>query len=63
MLLLFAGMQRTRASGPVPIAFVQARLPGGVGRIQCVRGNRWEALHPALLSPAITSSPQWQGRY
>ena len=42
MLLLFAGMQRTRASGPVPMALPLFGLgySGGLDRIQRVRGNR-----------------------
>ena len=65
MLLLFAGMQRTRASGPVPMAlpsFGLGYLAVWAGFSACAAIAQ-EALHrAALLSPAMAaSSPRVAG--
>jgi predicted metal-binding membrane protein len=65
MLLLFAGMQRTRASGPVPMAlpsFGLGYLAVWIGFSACAAIAQ-EALHrAALLSPAMAaSSPRAAG--
>jgi len=65
MLLLFAGMQRTRASGPVPMAlpsFGLGYLAVWAGFSACAAIAQ-EALHrAALLSPAMAaSSPRTAG--
>ncbi len=65
MLLLFAGMQRTRASGPVPMAlpsFGLGYLAVWAGFSACAAIAQ-EALHrAALLSPAMAaSSPRLAG--
>ena len=65
MLLLFAGMQRTRASGPVPMAlpsFGFGYLAVWAGFSACAAIAQ-EALHrAALLSPAMAaSSPRVAG--
>ena len=65
MLLLFAGMQRTRASGPVPMAlpaFGLGYLTVWTGFSTCAAIAQ-EALHrAALLSPAMAaSSPRMAG--
>ena len=65
MLLLFAGMQRTRASGPVPMAlpsFGLGYLAVWAGFSACAAIAQ-EALHrAALLSPAMAaSSPRMAG--
>jgi predicted metal-binding membrane protein len=65
MLLLFAGMQRTRASGPVPMAlpsFGLGYLAVWTGFSACAAIAQ-EALHrAALLSPAMAaSSPRVAG--
>ena len=65
MLLLFAGMQRTRASGPVPMAlpsFGFGYLAVWAGFSACAAIAQ-EALHrAALLSPAMAaSSPRMAG--